>query len=370
MNEKSSNLYHLSEDLVRVSPDDFLETSPKEIQDLLPKDLVVFLQNGNQLDYDPASCEIGAAKLKSLNEISYIELSIDSSDSPLKDFDPNAEASFGGSYCVPAIDLVGHCDDYSPVGILVWFPDLSVYGTYDPDHLDAWVFPDCSWEDIVKDPPKFLNTQWVYPKDFQYLVPWPLFDFVPGQKPKYADGVKMYLVNRDSAFDFVINSFKKEKGYISEVLRRLELGDAEEKTIAGVMHFEGLEVPVNMQKAYRLWEDAEKQGYEGAKINVGVVYYDGIVKPPDTKKAKDLWLHAVEQRYWGAYTNLGVMHHEGKGVEQNGKEAIRLWKKSAKAGFNAAKHNLEAYGLFGVGMKVQQPKSGLVPKKTLLSWKK
>jgi hypothetical protein len=71
------------------------------------------------------------------------------------------------------VDLVKECRNYFPEGIMVWFPELGMYGQWDSDHHKIIVFPDVTWSDIMKDPQPYFNAQW-YPDRVPclYLRPW------------------------------------------------------------------------------------------------------------------------------------------------------------------------------------------------------
>ena len=45
-------------------------------KDELPDDLVEFLQSDRRLEYDPSGCEIGVFTLRSLDEVSDIDLAV------------------------------------------------------------------------------------------------------------------------------------------------------------------------------------------------------------------------------------------------------------------------------------------------------
>ncbi len=105
----------------------------------LPEDFVIFLKSNKQLKYDPEQCEAGRITLLKLNQLSITEIFIDSVESPLAKTDPNSGKK--GYYSVPAINLIADCEGYDPEGILIWLPELELFGTWDNDHWDILVFP-------------------------------------------------------------------------------------------------------------------------------------------------------------------------------------------------------------------------------------
>ncbi len=146
---------------------------------ILPPDLREYLTRENHLEYDAEDCEAGRITLKRLRSLRIKDIYVDSENSPLEESDPNAGKR--GYYAISAVSLLASCEGYDPEGILVWLPDQSTFGTWDNDHWDVLVFPNVSWTDIVKDPVPFINAQWRHGVPFEYLVPWPKYEFKLGR---------------------------------------------------------------------------------------------------------------------------------------------------------------------------------------------
>jgi len=81
--------------------------------------------------------------------------------------DPEEQREYEG------YSLICECNDYSPDGLLAWFPDLQAYGAADPDHQSIIIYPGISWADILREPTWFINGQW-YPDRVahQEVNPW------------------------------------------------------------------------------------------------------------------------------------------------------------------------------------------------------
>ena len=75
-------------------------------------------------------------------------------------------------YEVRGVGLVKWCPNYQPKGIMVWFPSLGLYGTWDCDHHAIMVFPHVGWSDIMRRPELYFNGAW-YPDrvTHRYLRP-------------------------------------------------------------------------------------------------------------------------------------------------------------------------------------------------------
>lgn len=146
----------------------------------LPSDLVLFLTAGKPLEYDPSSVEPGVVGLKSLDMVELGVVWVNADESPLRKDDPHAGDD--GYYAVPAVSLTGTCEAYDPDFILLWLPGEQMFGTWDCDHWDLYVFPDKTWSDILSDPATYLNAQWgdYKRKQSEYFKPYPKYAFKEG----------------------------------------------------------------------------------------------------------------------------------------------------------------------------------------------
>ena len=146
----------------------------------LPQDLIDFLRNKKRLRYDYALCQAGKIKLKNIHDLSIEDVYVDSEESPLSKDDPNAGKK--GYYAVPAISLVAECQGYDPDGILVWVPDISMFGSWDCDHWDLLVFPNITWTQIAANPLPFINAQWQpHIVSCEFFAPWNIYEFTKGK---------------------------------------------------------------------------------------------------------------------------------------------------------------------------------------------
>jgi len=140
----------------------------------LPDDQVAFLKEGRQLEYDPATCEIGRVSLLPLDQLKVELFGVSMQNSSLEKEDPFA--GVGGCYLVDGVSLLAACKGYDPEGMLLWLPWERRYGTWDSNHLGIHVFPpETTWLDIAADLPKYVNRQWGNWTREQTLVPWPRY---------------------------------------------------------------------------------------------------------------------------------------------------------------------------------------------------
>lgn len=147
----------------------------------LPADLVAFLLAGRQLRFDHKKTEIGIVKLKPFDHLQFGAFTVTADDTPLEAKDPHRGEV--GYYTLQVIDLIGESAAYSPEGLLAWFCDYEVFGSWDCDHHTALGFPDASWSDIVADPPQYLDAQWKSDESVaKYIVPWKHCKFAKRKK--------------------------------------------------------------------------------------------------------------------------------------------------------------------------------------------
>lgn len=84
-------------------------------------------------------------------------------------------------YVIRGIGLAKSCRDCRPAGIMVWFPSLGLYGSWDDDHHVIMVFPGVRWTDIMRRPGVYFNASW-FPEsvEHRYLQP---ADGAPRERP-------------------------------------------------------------------------------------------------------------------------------------------------------------------------------------------
>lgn len=140
----------------------------------LPRDLIAFLEDGHQLEYDVDRSSIGNIRLKSAEDLAISTIALpDGCQSILED--PYSELN--GHYHVEVVDLVAESDDYDPQGLLCWIVPLQQFGMLDPEHGDVLVFPGATWTDITAAPLNYLDALWGDDEAAERVLPWPYFDF-------------------------------------------------------------------------------------------------------------------------------------------------------------------------------------------------
>ncbi len=118
----------------------------------LPDDLTAYLKAKADLLYDYNSVEPDYVGIIDFDKLEIGQVWIE------------GETSDRSYYEIPAINLTDQCESYDPEYILLYLPKEKMYGTWDCDHWNLYVFPETSWTDIMKNPAPYINQQWD-PKD-------------------------------------------------------------------------------------------------------------------------------------------------------------------------------------------------------------
>jgi hypothetical protein len=138
----------------------------------LPDDLIQFLRQGKQLEYERSQAAPGRIALYDLGQHILTEAYVDSENHPFAYSDPHAGED--GYYPVPAVGLVSACEYFDPPdSILMWLPEWKLFATWDDDHWDLRVFPHITWSQIAANPLPYINAIW-QPENVEneLFVPW------------------------------------------------------------------------------------------------------------------------------------------------------------------------------------------------------
>src|SRR5262249_45395236 len=143
----------------------------------LPGDLVEFLKAGRELSFEEEETETGRIGLKPLHHLKFDDLTVTTLYTPLEGKDPHRGEE--GDYLLRVVDLIAECERHHPEGLLAWFSDYRMFGSWDPDHHTAIGFPKASWSDIVADAATYLNAERdADERVARQIVPWKHCKFV------------------------------------------------------------------------------------------------------------------------------------------------------------------------------------------------
>lgn len=185
----------------------------------LPDDLLQFLNDGQQLQYDEDMSSIGRIALKRAADLALTTISVPNGCQSIID-DPYSDLN--GHYQVQVIDLVAESEDYPTEGLLCWIVALQQFGSIDPEHGDVITFGEASWTDIAAEPLAFLDSIWIDDGVGVRQLPWLHFPFVPSGE---GDLVIQPFGTRCPLHRSELTTTCTPKRPLFDVLRRRELRD-------------------------------------------------------------------------------------------------------------------------------------------------
>ena len=125
-----------------------------------------------------------------------------------------------------------------------------------------------------------------------------------------------------------------------QFLSLAETGDIRAQTYIGMMYFNGLSVPKNLETAAGWYIKAAEEGHPHAQFYLGWMYDHG----KGLEKNKELafkWLEtAAKQGHPRAQNNIGVMYYKGEGVKKDLLLAQMWYMISSSKGMSEAKENM------------------------------
>src|SRR5262249_30907364 len=114
----------------------------------VPQDLLRYLAKAENRSIRFSQGEIRELTLRAPEELVTVTVDVSTSHFAFEErwkSDPELRFEYDG------IDLIKKCNSYSPEGLLVWFPCMQVYGTWDADHHKIMIFPHAKWPDIRRE---------------------------------------------------------------------------------------------------------------------------------------------------------------------------------------------------------------------------
>ncbi|MBI1176200.1 hypothetical protein GC207_02035 [bacterium] len=136
----------------------------------IPEDLRDYLSKPENREMTLVAGEVRRLRFFEPDELTPQKFIVDSFElhlnGPLAS-DPEEQREYVG------YSLIKECNDYSPEGVLAWFPEFKAYGSADTDHQRIMIYPGITWSDILREPTWFINGQW-YPDRVAHeeVNPW------------------------------------------------------------------------------------------------------------------------------------------------------------------------------------------------------
>ncbi|GBB97686.1 hypothetical protein RclHR1_03040003 [Rhizophagus clarus] len=112
----------------------------------------------------------------------------------------------------------------------------------------------------------------------------------------------------------------------------------------GIFNYFGIEVQVDIQKAFKLYQKAADLGNAFAMDNLGN-YYEYV--DINEQKAFELYQKAANLGNHSGINNLGYCYDEGFGVDVDKQRAFELYQKAANLGNSSAQYNLATMYEYG-----------------------
>ncbi|MDQ8192720.1 hypothetical protein, partial [Roseibacillus persicicus] len=145
----------------------------------IPSDLRAYLEaNPNQiLELNPMRVphtNLENIQLTSLEQLTIEDIPLDTYDYALNQGDFDGEDP-EWEYEFPGVNLVARDLDeqFDPWGLLLWFPSLQCYGSWDNSHHLIYTFPGATWTDVISSIVFYGNAQWEPESDSHRLLrPW------------------------------------------------------------------------------------------------------------------------------------------------------------------------------------------------------
>ena len=110
-------------------------------------------------------------------------------------------------------------------------------------------------------------------------------------------------------------------------------------------------LPVDMNRAFELYEKAAEKGNFIAQYRLGLCYEKGRPVPVDAKKAVEYYIKSADAGNKMAQMRLGECYENGFGVEKNQKAAVELYIKAANGNMSEAAQKLGTCYEYGYGVE-------------------
>jgi TPR repeat protein len=117
-----------------------------------------------------------------------------------------------------------------------------------------------------------------------------------------------------------------------------QTGDARAQLLLGLGYSEGIGNvwPKCTDRATYWMQEAAKQGYVEAQVQLAYMFEAGKLGEPNATLARYWYEHAADQGHGQAQYQLGRMYHDGRGVEQNHERGAFWVELAARQGLNDA----------------------------------
>ncbi len=105
-------------------------------------------------------------------------------------------------------------------------------------------------------------------------------------------------------------------------------GDTEAQFVLGLLHNDGVGVPLDYEKAFFWYQKAAQQNHIDAQYNLAHLYLSGNGVEKDLTQAIHWWQKAAQNGHVRAQYNLGFAYFQGIGIQQDSQRAL-IWMRKA-----------------------------------------
>jgi TPR repeat protein len=137
---------------------------------------------------------------------------------------------------------------------------------------------------------------------------------------------------------------KQNRKVFSKFHRLAKRGIAEAQYRVAMMHKDGWGCVRNKAGAFRWFKKAAANGDPRSALYLGFAYAWGIDVPVDVLKAIKLYEAAAEKGLSDALFHLGFMHYFGIGVKQDFELAVKCYRKAIDQGYKVSEDHADTCG--------------------------
>lgn len=107
-------------------------------------------------------------------------------------------------------------------------------------------------------------------------------------------------------------------------------GDTEAQFVLGLLHNDGVGVPLDYEKAFFWYQKAAQHNHVDAQYNLAHLYLSGNGVEKDLTQAIHWWHKAAENGHVRAQYNLGFAYFRGIGIQQDPQQALNWMREAAR----------------------------------------
>jgi TPR repeat protein len=127
--------------------------------------------------------------------------------------------------------------------------------------------------------------------------------------------------------------------------QRCDRGDAAACNDLGLLHFQGIRVPLDRARAMELYQRACQGKDAMGCLNLGIIYQQAQGVPADLPRAMELYQRACDGGEMPGCHNLGFMYYTGQGTAKDEARGTEYYRKACKGGLTESCEVLTRLGV-------------------------